>query len=218
MNQDQGDEWASELGMCIVSVEYRLAPEYPAPAAIDDCITAWQWILENAATRNFDTSRLVIGGQSAGGGLSAALAQRIYDQGGIQPVLQLLSCPMLDDRTVVNCDPNIECYIWAPKNNRFGWTSYLGLEPGRDIVPEYSVPARRKDLSGLPPAWIGVGDVDLFLAEDVEYARRLKDAGSQVDLQVYPGAFHGFESMFPDNPLSMKMRQAMTAAIARAIR
>jgi acetyl esterase/lipase len=197
-NAVQGDafcaETARELGITVVSAEYRLAPEHPYPAAFEDCHAAWTWARDHAD----DPGRVVVGGQSAGGGLAAALVQRLRD-GGERPLAQWLFCPMLDDRTAARRDLDARRHRgWDNRLNRFGWRAYLGREPGAEVVPHYAVPARRENLTGLPPTWIGVGDIDLFHDEDAEYARRLRAAGVDTTVHVVPGAPHGFESWAPD--------------------
>lgn len=180
---------------------YRLGPENPFPAGLDDCHAAWRWLQEHASGMGIDPTKVVIGGYSAGGGHAAALAQRVYDESGIQPAGQLLVYPMLDDRTAANRALDKPRHrVWSNRNNLFGWTSYLGHAPG-DTAPQYAAPARREDLSGLPPAWIGVGTPDLFLDEDREYAKRLTDAGVDVTYVEIEGGIHGFDSM-ADSPLA----------------
>ncbi|MBK1787832.1 alpha/beta hydrolase [Prauserella cavernicola] len=188
---------ARELGMVVVSVDYRVAPDDPFPAAIDDCTAAWDWFQRSYAELGVDPARIAIGGQSAGGGLAACLAHRIHDRGGIQPCAQLLFCPMLDDRTAARTElDDLRHWIWSNPDNRFGWSAYLGHEPGRPTAP-HAAAARRENLAGLPTAWIGVGDIDLFHAEDTDYAQRLRDAGVDCDLDIVAGAPHGFESWAP---------------------
>jgi acetyl esterase/lipase len=186
---------ARELGIVVASAEYRLAPENPYPAALDDCLAAWQWLLATAGPR------IAVGGQSAGGGLAAALVQRLHDAAGPDPVAQWLFCPMLDDRTASrgDLDPGSHL-IWNNRSNLFGWSSYLGQAPGGPEVPPYAVPARREDVSGLPPAWIGVGDIDLFHDENRTYAERLRTAGVDVTFRVEAGAPHAFEAWAPLTP------------------
>ncbi|UOE44120.1 alpha/beta hydrolase [Agromyces larvae] len=194
---------AAELGIVVVSVEYRLAPEHPYPAPLDDCDAAWAWLQSVAAARRIDPARVAIGGQSAGGGLAAALVQRIHDRGGVQPVAQWLFCPMLDDRTAA--DRSLDAVghvIWNNRSNRAGWGAYLGSAMGGADVPAEAAPARRIDLTGLPPAWIGAGDIELFFAEDRDYAERLAAAGVEVEWAVVPGAPHGFESMAGDTAVA----------------
>lgn len=185
---------ARKLGIIVVSAEYRLAPEFPFPAALDDCHAAWMWLQKSAAELHVDPKRVAIGGQSAGGGLAASLVQRIHDEGGTQPIAQWLFCPMLDDRTAAQHDLDaIGHKVWDNRQNRTGWKSFLAAEPGADRVPDYAVAARRKELGGLPTTWIGTGDIELFFDEDKSYADRLKAAGVACVFDVVTGAPHGFE-------------------------
>ncbi|ALE75690.1 esterase [Pseudonocardia sp. EC080610-09] len=185
---------AAELGVVVVSVDYRLAPGDPFPAAVDDCHAAWTRLRDDTAHLGIDPGRIVVGGASAGAGLAAALAQRLHDEQGPQPLAQWLYYPMLDDRTAARRELDLPRHrVWSNRNNEVGWRSYLGHAPGTVTPPPYAAPARREDLAGLPPAWIGVGDVDLFHDEDVDYADRLRAAGVPVTLDVVPGAPHGFD-------------------------
>ncbi len=194
---------AAELDILIVSPEYRLAPEHPYPAPIDDCHEAWQWILDNASQRGIDTKKIAIGGESAGGGLAAGLVLRIHDEGGPRPIAQWLFCPMLDDRTAMDRSlDQVDHYIWSNKLNLAGWTSYLGAKIGTDQVPSYAAPSRRVDYNGLPKAWIGVGDVELFYQEDKKYAENLKAAGVPCELDVVAGGPHAFEGLAPEAQVS----------------
>jgi len=194
---------AAELDILIVSPEYRLAPEHPYPAPVDDCHEAWQWMLSNSSQRGIDTSRIAIGGESAGGGLAAGLVLRIHDEGGQRPIAQWLLCPMLDDRTAQDRTlDGVDHFIWNNKLNLAGWSSYLSTKFGTDQVPSYAAPSRRVDFNGLPKAWIGVGDVELFYQEDKKYAESLKAAGVSCELDVVAGGPHAFEGMAPDAQVS----------------
>ncbi|WP_040159360.1 alpha/beta hydrolase [Nigerium massiliense] len=187
---------ARNLGIVVVAVEYRLAPEHPFPVPLDDCHRAWTWLLERSDDLDVDTGRLAIGGQSAGGGLAAGLVQRLHDEGGVQPVAQWLFSPMLDDRTAADRSLDaVRHYIWDNRANRAGWSSYLGGAPGRSQAPSYAAPARRDDLAGLPAAWIGTSTIELFHAEDRDYAERLAAFGVPCVLDEVAGAPHGFESI-----------------------
>ncbi|WP_297732192.1 alpha/beta hydrolase [Mycobacterium sp.] len=178
--------FSSRLGMTVASVEYRLAPEHPYPAPLEDCYSALTWLADLPAV---DRNRVAIAGASGGGGLAAALALLARDRGEVSPAFQVLAYPMLDDRSSATAaNPNHR--LWSTRSNDFGWTAYLG---GAD--PRVAVPARRDDLSGLPPAWIGVGTHDLFYDEDLAYAQRLIDAGVPCHVEVIPGAFHGFDAV-----------------------
>ncbi len=209
---------AAELDIVVVSPEYRLAPEHPYPAAMDDCRAAWQWIQENLSQRGIDSTRIAIGGESAGGGLAAGLVLRIHDEGGPQPVAQWLFCPMLDDKTALDRSlDQVDHFVWNNKMNLVGWTSYLGKDIGSDKVSVYAAPARREDLKGLPKAWIGVGDVELFYEEDKAYANKLTAAGVACELDVISGAPHAFEGVAPDSQLAKEYMARSKAWLKKAL-
>lgn len=194
---------ASRLRIPIVSVDYRLAPEAPFPAALDDAHAAWEWIGAHAHSLGIDPTRLVIGGESAGAGIAASLAHRLHDEGGTQPAAQWLFAPMLDDRTAARAElDDLDHPVWNNCANRFGWASYVGSAPGADVVPPYAVPSRRTDLTGLPPAWLYAGDIELFHDEIVAYAERLRAAGVPVGFETVTGAAHGFENWASDTILA----------------
>jgi len=216
--EDSNVAFARELGIAVVSVNYRLAPQSPAPAAVEDCYAVVEWLAANAAELAIDPQRIALGGASAGGGLAAATALMAHDRGRIQPAFQLLIYPMLDDRTVLRTDlDTAHTRFWRPGSNRYAWSAYLGEEAGGADVSDYAAPARRTDLSGLPPAWIGVGTLDLFHSEDVDYAERLQRDGVPVDLVVVEGAFHGFDVLFKKKPVSRRFWEAQRDALARAL-
>ncbi|MAH11365.1 MAG: lipase [Acidimicrobiaceae bacterium] len=189
MDDSSMDELCPKLGIVGVSVEYRLAPEHPYPAAIDDCEAALRWTIANAADLGIDADKIGITGVSAGGGLCAALGLRARD-GGIPVRFQLLDCPMIDD-TMTTASSQLEgLAIWSKASNNFGWNAYLGSRRGGD-VPADAAPARATDLSGLPPSYVCVGGADGFRDEDITYAQRLMAAGVDTELHVYPGVPHG---------------------------
>lgn len=201
--------YVERLGITVAAVRYRLAPENPYPIPLEDCYSVLTWL---AALPGVDADRIAIGGASAGGGLTAALAFLARDRGDVRPVLQVLSYPMLDDRTV---DPSLDrpgFRLWNTASNRIGWTSYLG---GAD--PAMAVPARRQDLAGLPPAWLGVGTLDLFHDEDLAYAARLNAAGVPCEVHEVPGAFHGFDGIAPKASISQAYFDSKCASLARAL-
>lgn len=195
---------ARELGAVVVSPDYRLAPENPFPAGLDDCMNTLYWMRENADELGIDAERIAVVGASAGGGLAAAVAQRSHDE-GIALRAQALMYPMLDDRAVLRSDHEGRGQlVWSPASNRFAWTAYLGHEPRvSDAPPPYAAPLRRDDLSGLAPAWIGVGELDLYYVEDIEYAEKLRACGVPTELVTVPGMYHAADG-FAAKARSMK--------------
>lgn len=192
-DDDRFDRWCTTFGCVGVSVEYGLAPENPYPGPLDDCYAGLRWVHDNAASFGIDTTRIGIGGASAGGGLAAALALLARDRGELDVAFQLLVYPMIDDRQITASSAWIDP-VWPPAANRFGWDAYLGGLTGDD-VPHYAAAARAEDLAGLPSTFIAVGALDGFSDEDVAYATRLRHAGVPVELHVYPGAPHGFDAI-----------------------
>lgn len=201
--------FARELGVTVAAVNYRLAPEHPYPVPVEDCYAALSWL---ARLPSVDPERVAIGGASAGGGLAAALALLARDRGRIPLAAQLLVYPMLDDRTVERTGlDNPGHRLWNQSSNRFGWRAYLG-DADRDIA----VPGRRTDLTGLPPAWVGVGTLDLFHDEDLAYAQRLRDAGVPCEVMVVEGAFHGFDGIAPKASVSQRFFDSQCAMLRSA--
>ena len=207
----------SDVGCAVVSVDYRLAPETPHPGPVEDCYAALKWLFTHADELGIDPERIAIGGPSAGGGLVAALALLTRDRGEVPLVFQLLLAPMLDDRTCTLAKPHPYTgeFIWTPEANRFGWTSLLGQEPGGPDTSPYAAAARAEHLEGLPATFLNVGALDLFLEEDLEYARRLMRAGVPTELHVYPGAYHGFR-MVADAQVTRAAVRDQFAALKRA--
>lgn len=199
---------ARALGAVMVSPDYRLAPEHPFPAALDDCMTTLRWMREHSRQLGIDPDRIGVAGASAGGGLSAAVAQRAHDE-GITLRAQVLIYPMIDDRTAVRNDvANRGQFMWTQRDNLFGWTAYLGRPPRLSDAPPYASPARRQDLSGLAPAWIGVGDRDLFHDEAVDYAQRLRACGVATELVDVPGMYHGADGLAGKHPIMQSFRHS----------
>ena len=207
--------FARDLGVVVVSVDYRLAPEDPFPAGLEDCWWALRWLHENAVDLGVDPARVEVGGDSAGGGLAACLAQLAQDRSQGLVAFQLLVYPMLDDRTVLRVDhAGTGGLVWTPTSNRFGWTAYLGHAPSEAEERPYAAAARRSDLAGLPPAWIGVGDLDLFHAEDLDYAARLSASGVPCETYVEPGMYHGADSLMERrSALARGFRDRMVEAL-----
>lgn len=206
---------AAAQGCVIVSVDYRLAPETPAPGLIDDCYAGLVWLGANTAELGVSPDRIMIGGASAGAGLAAGTALRARDEGGPAPVGQLLEYPMLDHRNGTHSSHAIQdARVWNRAGNIDAWAAYLGGgEP-----TAYSSPAIADDLSGLPPAYICVGTFDMFLDEDVEYAMRLNRAGTPCELHVYPGAFHASPGFVPDHPTSIRWKAEQEEFITNCLR
>ena len=201
----------------IVSVDYRLAPETVFPGAIEDCYAGLAWTFAHADDLGVDPARIGVMGESAGGGLAAALALMARDRGGPALAFQHLTYPMIDDRTYTT--PPHACageFIWTPHNNRFGWAALLGQEPGSDGVSAYAAAARADDLAGLPPTFIMTGALDLFVDEDIDYARRLIAAGVPTELHVHPGAFHGFDFL-PGPGVANRAHAGRLDALRRAL-
>jgi triacylglycerol lipase len=210
---------ADELGCLVVSVDYRLAPETTAPGAVEDCYAVLAWLNQEAETLGIDINRIAVGGESAGGGLSAALALLARDRGAYRLCFQLLIYPMLDDRTCVKpiTNPHVGHFVWTRDYNLFGWQCYLGVEPGSNHVSPYAAPSRAEILAGLPPTYLCVGALDLFVEEDLDYAARMMAAGVTVELQVYPGAYHAFE-VAADSELARRAQADRHRALADAFR
>jgi acetyl esterase/lipase len=209
---------AQACNCVVVSVEYRLAPETRFPGSLEDNYTALRWLYTNADTLGVDRKRIAVGGESAGGGHAAVLAIAARDRKEIPIAFQLLIYPMLDDRTGSTrpVPPHIGQFVWTAQSNVFGWTSLLGVPAGSSKVPTGAVPSRIEDLSGLPPAFIVVGAIDLFVEEDVEYARRLIAAGVPTELHVVPGAYHGYDLLVPNAAVTTRFTEYWTTALRRA--
>ncbi|OBB57127.1 alpha/beta hydrolase [Mycobacterium sp. 852013-51886_SCH5428379] len=198
-------EYVAASGVPALTVDYRVAPEHPDPTPVEDCYAALKWLAEQAGTLGVDPDRIAVGGDSAGGGLTAGVALLARDRGGPSIALQLLIYPMLDDRTT-HPDPQLppELLFWNYDDNITGWSALLGDRAGGPDVSPYAAPARMADLTGLPPTYIDTGDLDIFRDEDVEFARRLAAAGVPTELHVHPGCPHGFETVAPDAAVSIR--------------
>ncbi|MFF0459502.1 alpha/beta hydrolase [Streptomyces mexicanus] len=201
--------WAKELDAVVVSVEYRLAPEHPYPAPLQDVHTGLVWTARHAGELGADPGRIVLVGASAGAGLCAALALLLRDRRGPRPLGQMLMSPMLDDR---NDSPSARQMtgvgVWDRTANETAWTALLGDRCGGPDVPPYAAPARAEDLSGLPPAFLDVGSAETFRDETVAYASRIWQAGGVAELHVWPGGFHGFDAFTARSALARAARGA----------
>ncbi|MEU2775413.1 alpha/beta hydrolase [Streptomyces sp. NPDC007162] len=210
--------WASELGAVVVSVEYRLAPEHPHPAPVEDVYAGLLWTAEHAPEFGGDPERIVIAGASAGGGLTAALALLLRDRRGPAVIGQMLMCPMLDDRNDTPSSHQMKGLgVWDLTANETGWTALLGDARGGPDVSPYAAPARATDLTGLPPAFLDVGSAETFRDETVGYASRIWQSGGTAELHVWPGGFHGFDGFAPQAALSQAARAAHVTWLRRLL-
>jgi acetyl esterase/lipase len=200
---DQQLGTAERFGATLISIGYRLAPEHPYPAQINDAYAGLLWAADHANELGIDPERIVVTGYSAGGGLSAALALTVRDKGGPRLLGQLLMAPMLDDRndsaSAMQMD-GIE--FWNRSHNGFGWRSLLGDLQGGADVPPYAAPARATDLTDLPPAFLDVGSAECLRDEVLDYADRIWQAGGEAELHVWPGAIHAFDRDDPETRIS----------------
>jgi acetyl esterase/lipase len=207
---------SAALGCAIVSVDYRLAPETPAPGAAEDGYTAYRWISDNATDLGLDPTRIGLAGQSGGGGIAAATALLIRDRGAATPLFQLLMYPMLDDRNTTDSSREItDIGIWDHSTNILAWQAILGDRAGSEDVTPYSAPSRATDLAGLPPTFIGVGELDLFRDENLDYAARLRAHGVPVELHLYPGAYHAFDMFAPQSHLATSFHHTLNDYLVR---
>ncbi|WP_022890800.1 alpha/beta hydrolase [Agromyces italicus] len=190
---------ALRYGTVGIAVEYRLAPEHPAPAQVEDCYAALEWFAANAVELGIDPDRIIVSGASAGGGLAAAVSLVARDRGGPALAGQLLNTPMIDDRNdTVSAHQYDGIGAWDRNNNDTGWNAMLGADRGTDRVSPHTAPARAADLGGLPPAFIEVGSAEVFRDEATDYALRIWAAGGRAELHVWSGAYHGFSGFSPD--------------------
>ncbi len=199
-------KFTAESGVPLLSIDFRFAPEHPYPVSVEDCYAGLRWAAEHAPELGVDPDRIAVMGDSAGGGMAAAVALMARDRGGPALAAQILIYPMLDDRTT-KPDPEIEPFaMWTTDDNITGWGCLLGDAAGGPDVASYAAPAREQNLAGLPRTYIDVGQLDIFRAEDLDYAERLGQAGVEAELHLYPGVPHAFEIFAPDSAIA---RQAM---------
>lgn len=207
---------AAELGITILSVDYRLAPEHPAPFGLQDCFAALAWLHENSERLGIDRSRIAVGGESAGAGLACALSLYAEQASAYEICFQSLTYPMLDDRTgrdAESTDPLCGEFVWTPESNRFAWSAYLGDQmPSAPVVP-----ARSTQLNAQPDTWICSGTLDLFRDENIAFAQRLMEAGVSTELVVYPGACHAFQRV-AESSLSKQYYRDHQDALRRGLR
>lgn len=194
--------YASLTGLDVVAVDYRVAPEHPFPAPLDDCMAALRWIVGEGVAWGFDADRVVVAGESAGGGLAAAVALRARDEGGPRLAGLLLAYPMLDDRTYRLDEKLEEHAVWGYDDHLTAWGCYRG-----DTAPNesgYHTPLRAQDLSGLPPTYLDCGELDIFRQENLAFALRLLEARVRLELHLHPAVPHAFEVFAPDAAVSRR--------------
>ncbi|MFB5189007.1 alpha/beta hydrolase [Alicyclobacillus fastidiosus] len=218
MNEGLCQRFVTEANCIVVSVDYRLAPEHPFPAPLEDCYAALTWFHEHADDLSVDRSRIAIAGASAGGGLTAGLALLARDRQGPPITFQMPLYPMIDDRNITPSSHEItDPRVWNRESNLKGWAAYLGTN-GRGDVSQYAAPSRATDLSNLPPAYTCVGELDPFRDETIDFVTRLMRAGVSCEFHVYPGCFHGFESMVPQAEVSQRAISEYVQALKRALK
>lgn len=212
--------WAKANGAICITVEYRLAPEHPYPAALDDCWAGLKWVGEHASELGIDPERIIVTGQSAGGGLAAALAIKARDNNGPKIRGQLIDCGMLDDRmTSSSVNQYTADGTWTRGSNVTAWNAILGDKAGKDGVSILAAVNRAtpKDLEGLPPALVAVGSAEGFRDENVDYAKKLWAAGVVAELHVWPGGYHCFDQIMPDVPVSKASLEAKAAWVKKML-
>jgi acetyl esterase/lipase len=211
-------DFVEELNAVIVSVEYRLAPENPAPAAQDDAYAALLWTAAHAAELGYDPQRLVTVGTSAGGGLVAGTTLRARDEQGPAIAAQILLYPVLDSRNdTVSSHQITGIGFWDHHSNEMGWDAALGDRRAQGLVTAYESPSLATDFSNLPPTYLEVGSAEVSRDEVVSYATELWASGGAAELHVWPGGFHLFELVVPDAALSVAARTARIAWIRRTL-
>lgn len=210
--------WIIDHDAVAVTVDYRIAPEFPDPYPVEDCYAGLVWTAEHAIELGIDLDRLIIAGASAGGGLAAGTALLARDREGPRLSGQVLMCPMLDDRDQTASSAQFDSKgIWIRSSNVTGWAALLGDRRGTDDVSIYAAPARAADLSGLPPTFIDCGSAEVFRDEDIAYATGLWCAGVQAELHVWPGGFHGFDVIAPHTALAHAATATRNAWVAKLL-
>ena len=211
-------QFVQEFDAVCTSIEYRLAPEFADPYPIEDCWAGLQYVSENLAELGIDPNRLIVAGMSAGGGLAAGLALMARDRGGVKLAGQLLMCPMLDESNDTESSHQfVDLGLWDRGSNDTGWNALLGNRRHTNEVTAYASPSRAQSLSGLPPAFIDVGSLEVFRSEDVDYARRIWAEGGDAELHVWANAFHGFDLAHPTAIISKLAIAARRDWLARLL-
>lgn len=212
------ENFVESVNCLVISPDYRLAPEHPYPAALEDCYAALMWMTNSVSELNINLERIAVGGGSAGGGLTAALALLARDRGGPAICFHMPLYPMIDDRNITFSSHEIsdKRAVWYRSNNLAAWSVYLG-ESGDAEIPAYAAPSRAETLAGLPPTYMCVGELDPFRDETIDYVMRLCQAGVEVEFHLYPGCFHAFEHVVPNAEISRRAKSEYVNAAKRAL-
>lgn len=212
-------DWVVELGLVVMSLDYRLAPEHPHPSPIDDCYAGFCWVASHAPELHVDAGPLLIAGSSAGGGLAAGVSLLARDRGGPAISDQILLAPMLDDRNATPSSHELDGDgVWDRRSNLTGWEALLGVARGGPGVSPYAAPARAEDLRDLPATYLDVGSVETFRDEVLDFASRLAWAEVPVELHVWGGAFHGFDLLAPDTAVASAAQTTRLEYVRRRLR
>ena len=196
--------YVSASGVPMLAVDYRLAPEHPDPTPVEDVYAGLRWLHDHAGELGVDPARIAVMGDSAGGGLAAGVTLLARDRGGPPVARQILVFPMLDDRTTTPDPELVPFATWNYEDNATGWSALLGARAGGPDVSPYAAAARATDLSGLPPTYLEVGQLDIFRDEDLDYARRLGAAGVDVEFHLHPGVPHEFDTFAWDTDVARR--------------
>lgn len=211
------ERFVLEANCTVVSVDYRLAPEHPFPAPLDDCYAALTWFSQHAEELGVNPSQIAVAGASAGGGLTAATSLLARDRMGPEIIFQMPLYPMIDDRHVTPSSKEIhDNRVWNEESNRKAWNMYLG--DLQDEVSIYAAPARCTDFSNLPPTYTCVGDLDPFRDETIEYIAKLTKAGVPTEFHLYPGCYHGFDGYAPFTEIGKKAIDQYVQALCEAFK
>jgi acetyl esterase len=196
---------ADYLNCCVISVDYRLAPEFPYPTPLLDCVEGLRYVLSEHKALGLNKDKVILGGVSAGGGLAAGLGLYVRDNKLLSPLGQILIYPMLDDRNnVPNPNSLSEHFVWGRSQNDFAWYAYLGKREHRDSIEVYAAPARSQNLRCSPETFVAIGDLDIFLNENIKYAEQLRDDGVLCEMHIYSGAYHGFIGLAPSAAITLR--------------
>ena len=212
-------DWVEQLHVVVASVAYRLAPEHPHPAPVEDCYAALTWLDANRAWAGIDTQALLLAGTSSGGGLAAGVGLLARDRNGPKISDQILMCPMLDDAAAFHSSSELDREgVWDARSNRTGWEALLGSTRGTDQVPCCAAPSRERVLAGLPATYLDVGAVETFRDEVIDFGARLAQAGVSTELHVWAGAFHGFDVLAADSAVARAARASRVEYLRRRLR